>query len=580
MTAGSITDAATGIRARAWKAYALVACLAFLSGVFGIASVQVMDADEARFAQASRQMIESNDYVNIRLQDRERNRKPAGIHWLQTISVRAFEPISHSVNQIWAFRAPSVFGLVLAALATLWAGRALLSDRVALMGAGLLSVGLLVGFEGMSARTDAVLLGVTTLAMAALARLRSKADAPLGVRRRVALIFWAAIGCGLLIKGPVTPLIAGASLFALALWERRVDWMKSLAWWPGPILALLIATPWAIAIGISTDGRFYTQLLANEVGPKVAGADHRHTGIFGYYLLLLPLLVFPATYALPAGIRALFEREEQDDAPSVAIRFLAAWAGSTVLIFEVFPAKLVHYVMPAFPAIALLCGAGIWLAVRNQWRRIHLAGVLLFALVAALLITALALGLREISSLEIKTIVPLAAVASVLAVAAVALYLAPRARDRAAIMIASGLLLSFSVREIIIPHASGIRVSERVAEALFEAFPDARSDTKPIWIVGYDEPSIVFLTHTSVHLVGADALDAVRAGDIVIVEARMREPVRAALAARDLQFSSAGAPIEGMSMSDSEFVELVVGGVEPSAHEAVSTALRHPPAQH
>lgn len=578
MTASTMANASAA--ARAWKAYALVACLAFLSGVFGIARVQVMDADEARFAQASRQMIESNDYVNIRLQDRERNRKPAGIHWLQTLSVRAFEPLTHSINQIWTYRAPSVLGLVLAALATLWAGRALLNERVALIGAALFSVGLLVGFEGMSARTDAVLLGFTTLALAALARLRAKEDAPLSARRPIALIFWAAIGCGLLVKGPVTPLIAGVLLLVLALWERRSAWMKPLAWWPGPILALLIAMPWAIAIAISTEGRFYTQLLANEVGPKVAGADHRHTGIFGYYLLLLPILMFPATYALPAGVRALLAREDQEGAPPAAIRFLTAWAGLTLLIFELFPAKLVHYVMPALPAVALLSGAGIWLAVQENWRRVHVGGVALFAGVGALLIIALTLGLREVSSLNVTTLIPLAGMAAALGVAAIALYLAPRARDRAAIIIAIGLLFSFSVREIIVANASGIRVSERVAETLFRVFPDARSGARPVWIVGYDEPSVVFLTHTSVHLAAPDALSAVRAGDIIIVESRQREPVRGALAAQGLRFSPAATPIIGTSMSDSEFVELTLGEAEFEPRATVSAALPRPSTQH
>src|SRR5688500_14970706 len=83
----NFTQAKTLVRVtRGWRAWALIALVAFLSSAAGIARMPVMDADEARFAQASRQMVESNDYLHIRLQEAERNRKPAGIYWLQSAS--------------------------------------------------------------------------------------------------------------------------------------------------------------------------------------------------------------------------------------------------------------------------------------------------------------------------------------------------------------------------------------------------------------------------------------------------------------------------------------------------------------
>jgi 4-amino-4-deoxy-L-arabinose transferase-like glycosyltransferase len=230
--------------ARGWRGYVLIALIALVSGLFGAARLPVMDRDEARFAQATRQMLETGDFIRIRNQEDERNKKPIGIHWLQAASVQAFEPLTGRLNAIWPYRLPSALGAMLAALACLWGGRALLKPREAFLGAALFSAGALLGFEGMTAKTDALLVGFTTLAMAALARLYAGSSRP----RLLSLLFWFALGCGVLIKGPVTPMVAGLTLIALAAWERRWDWMKPLAWWPGPLLAVAIVLPWMLAI--------------------------------------------------------------------------------------------------------------------------------------------------------------------------------------------------------------------------------------------------------------------------------------------------------------------------------------------
>jgi 4-amino-4-deoxy-L-arabinose transferase-like glycosyltransferase len=256
--------------ARGWRSYFLVAMIALASALFGAGRMQVMDTDEARFAQASRQMVETGDYISIHVQDEERNRKPIGVHWLQAASVNAFSLFSDRTNEIFAYRLPSALGLALAAVATLWAGAALVGQRQALLGAALLAASMLAGLEGMTAKADAVLLGLTTLAMAALARLRFQAGEP----RLLALIFWLAIGSGVLVKGPVAPLVAALTLASLAVWERRWAWMKPLVWWPGPLLALAIVAPWSIAISRETEGRFFQDMIFDDLLPKLVSGEH------------------------------------------------------------------------------------------------------------------------------------------------------------------------------------------------------------------------------------------------------------------------------------------------------------------
>ncbi len=96
--------------------------LLWLPGFF---TIPQGDRDESRFAQATRQMVETGDYVRIRLGDVERNKKPAGIHWAQAAVVHGLEAVGVPARgSIWAYRIPSMLGGIIAVLATFFLGRA------------------------------------------------------------------------------------------------------------------------------------------------------------------------------------------------------------------------------------------------------------------------------------------------------------------------------------------------------------------------------------------------------------------------------------------------------------------------
>lgn len=552
--------------ARGWRGYVLIGLIALLSGVFGVARVPPMDIDESRFAQATRQMVETGDYVRIRLQDAERNRKPIGIHWLQAASVNLFDPFTERLNTLWPYRAPSVLGLMLAALATFWGGTPLLGARTALMGAALFAVGLLAGIEGMTAKTDAALVGFTTLAMAALARLRADGSAP----RRHALLFWGALAAGVLIKGPVTPMVAGLTLGALWVWERKAAWMKPLLWWPGPVLAAAMAAPWLIAIGVVTQGRFYTELLATELGPKIVGSDHAHGGVPGYYLIFLPLLVFPATYALPAAARVSWRalRAPRADPDHGGVRFLIAWAATTFLMFELLPAKLMHYTLPAYPAIALVCACGMMTMRGRRWRTSHPIGAVMFAVIGAVMVALMAYvatfipgggdaGLRRAIATGLIG-------AAIIIAAVVALSVWRRPTARAAVLVASALALTFGLREQLLPQARNLFVSAETVSALTRTRLLPRAD-RAFWVVGYSQPSLVFLTRTSIRLAGVEEAAAnARSGDTMIIEGRVLQQASAELIAHDLVFVPAEPPTRGVALGRGEWMTLYVGRVEPA----------------
>ena len=126
----TIIDFAVGSHMRAVALLLLVALLSFLPGFF---SIPPIDRDEARFAQATKQMVESGDYIDIRFQDEVRYKKPVGIYWLQGGVVKAARALGfeRALTTIWLYRVPSLVGAIGAVLLTYWAALAFVSRRAA-----------------------------------------------------------------------------------------------------------------------------------------------------------------------------------------------------------------------------------------------------------------------------------------------------------------------------------------------------------------------------------------------------------------------------------------------------------------
>ena len=165
----TMVDFAVGSHARAVAVLLAVALLGFLPGFFSIAPI---DRDEARFAQATKQMVESGDYVDIRFQDEVRYKKPVGIYWLQAGVVKTASALGfpHALTTIWLYRIPSLIGAIAAVLLTYWAALAFVSRRAAFLAAAMMATSVLLGVEARLAKTDAMLLMTVVAALGAMAR--------------------------------------------------------------------------------------------------------------------------------------------------------------------------------------------------------------------------------------------------------------------------------------------------------------------------------------------------------------------------------------------------------------------------
>lgn len=504
--------------AQGLRAYVIIGLIAAAAALAGVFTMPPLDRDESRYAQATAQMLETGDLINISFQDEARNKKPAGIYWMQAAVVGALS--DSEARQIWAYRLPSVLGAILAALACFWGGSRLIGREAAFAGAALFAATALLGIEGGIAKTDAMLAGATTLAMAALANLRHGDGG-----RKTVMLFWFAIGLGLLIKGPVTPMVAGLTLVALGIWERRLNWMNPLLFIPGPLLAIAMFVPWFLAIQHATGGDFLRESLGQDMLGKVSEGQERHGGLPGYYIAFIPLLLFPATLFLVPGIARIWDtlRLKVDDHATEAARFLVAWVVPTWIVFELTSTKLPHYVLPVYPALALIAGRGLMeLADSRPWQRWTSTGLFgLGAFLSVILLPGIALLYANGASWDAvrlsmtgfeggfviepdqTAILIILTGAALFALVAGANLTGTRKSILVALSlaVAAGLGWHVMARSMALPNAYAVRLAEQVRAA--REYSDIITGIPASEIVtasSYTEPSLVFSLGTDTQL--------------------------------------------------------------------------------
>ncbi|MEI9994563.1 MAG: glycosyltransferase family 39 protein [Rhizomicrobium sp.] len=539
--AGPVVPAGPAGHALSWAArhwWATLALLCIVLWTPGILSLPPIDRDESRFAESSRQMLESGNFVDIRFGHVPRYKKPAGIYWLQsaTTAIAGLGDRSH----IWTYRLASLLGGILAVLLCFWCARAFASAEVAWGAAALLATSLLLTAESTMATTDACQLAAVMGAMGVLLRvyLAARDTTRAAVPTRTVLLGWAAFAAGVLIKGPVVPGVCAVTILALLAWERGDwRWLKTTRPLYGVPLALLIVLPWAVAILVASHGEFYEQSLGQDFAAKIAGGQESHGAPPGYYLLLVTLTFWPAILFVVPGLGAALRRLADP-----ATRFLLAWAGASWLMFEAVPTKLPNYVLPAYPPLAML--AALWLfwprdASERRWQPVlfYLAAVQ-FAVGAAALAAAPILATRSYGSGTTWWLVGLAALGAALGAIALIAHLR-RARLFAFTAAALSALVFYpTLTAGAAPRLDAIWISPRAA-ALIAKYQ--RPGDPPPALAGYTEPSMMFLLGSETRL--TDGRSAAEIGGYQGGLALIEDHERAAFLAHIAELETDAAPL-------------------------------------
>jgi 4-amino-4-deoxy-L-arabinose transferase-like glycosyltransferase len=498
------------------RPYAILALLGLLLWLPGILSLPPLDRDESRFAQSSRQMLESGNLVDIRFGHVPRYKKPIGIYWLQSASTAVLGMGSDS--RIWTYRVPSLLGGIAAAWLTVWCALALAGAEVALV-AGLLMMGsVLLTAEATIATTDAVLLACVLGVQGVLLRVYRAAREPEAPQPSSWLVWlgWVACAAGILVKFPVVPGVAAVTVIGLVAWDRDWRWLARLKPARGFLLTLLLVMPWLVAITIQSRGAFLEQSLGNDFAAKIAGGQESHGMWPGYYLLLSAATFWPAILFIAPGIVMGIARRSEP-----AIRFLLVWAGAWWALVEAVPTKLPHYVLSAYPALAILGALFVLMppeGVRAIWFILaRWVAAIQFAVGACLLAAGPVLLPRWFGTGDVWWLMALAGVGICLALAALVFSLR-RVQGWAAMLSSLAMLVLVpTLTAATAPRLSQIWVSRNL-KPMVDA--NTQPGDPPPALAGYEEPSLVFALGTDVVLTdGAGAADAgAKAGGLALVE--------------------------------------------------------------
>lgn len=559
----------------------------------GLFSIPVIDRDEARFAQASRQMAESvmlpeaardpglhgGGLVVPMVGGKPRLNKPPLVYYAQVASVWVFTGGDPLRDAIWMYRVPGVACATLSVLLTWRLGLRMFDPRAALLGAAVLAICPLMVVDAHMARADQLLL-VTVVACQSMlwdAVERIRREGRIGVATAAAL--WAGVGVGVMAKGPITPMVVGLTAVALAFSEGRWSLLWKLRPLTGIVVVALLVGPWVYAIGERIGWDVYLSEVWAETLGRAGEAREGHFGPPGYHTVLSAALLWPGSLLTLAGVVRAWKRgglwrrkARRGFGGRKPERFLLAWLVPAWIVFELILTKLPHYTMPMYPALALISARAVLGAerlpgLRTMGGRLGLRVWTVIGLVLAL--SAAVVVARDAGGMGLMRVL----VYVPCAMAAALMFTAARLgmmRNGHVAALGAGMrvmvVLAVVLMEIALPRARTIWSSERIMEEVRGIDPRAGTawtagtgetgGARPLASAGYHEDSLVFLTRGRLARIGADDVEAWLGANPTGLVVVPRERVGALRGVKALTEGWAGRP--GYNYSNGRTVDVVI----------------------
>lgn len=318
----------------------LLAVFALLLLFAGTPDIPLLDRDEPRFSQATREMIQRGEWVVPYFNDEYRFDKPVLTYWLMRVPYLLFG------TSEWTARLHTVLsGVALILVVNAWGRRQFGARAGFLAGLGLLTC-LQVMIHGRIAVADMPLILCITVSHWAIWRMLHD---PESSQRANFWWLYGSMGIGFLAKGPLSVAVPALTLilYRFLLYRRPLDWkvFKPLT---GFLVFLAIIAPWGLLALAKTKGLFWNEGMQYHVIDRGIEVFNERRYVFGFYFLTMWLSLFPWSPWLLAWIRDNFRQITAEKA------FFLAWFIGPFVIFTFYATQLPHYVLPGFPAFFLL----------------------------------------------------------------------------------------------------------------------------------------------------------------------------------------------------------------------------------
>ncbi|MEF9482350.1 glycosyltransferase family 39 protein [Ralstonia sp. 1B3] len=319
--------------------------------------------DEGRYAEIPREMVASGDWVTPRLNDLKYFEKPPLQYWTTAATFEAF-----GVNAWGARLWPVLFGLG-GILMTAWTLAVYRGGRTAATGAAILASSLLYLLFGQVITLDMGVGFFLTVGACGFA-LAQRSGASRGGRLGWMLVVWLALAGATLTKGLIGLVVPGLIGVAYLLMTRDWALIRRMHWLPGLALYLIATAPWFVIVQ-QRNPEFFNFFFIHEHFQRFLTNEHHRSGKWWYFIAvgaagLLPWtpLLFAAIGRRLGRVADLFVGTRQFD----LMRWSIAWAGMIFLFFSASSSKLPGYIVPAFPALAIVLALALEKCRRAPWR--------------------------------------------------------------------------------------------------------------------------------------------------------------------------------------------------------------------
>lgn len=332
--------------ARRYSKYALILAIIMIY-ILPLGSYPLLEPDEGRYSEIPREMIESDNYVTPSLNYVKYFEKPAMLYWMNAASFKLLGETEFAARLATALCA-LLCAFVAARLGTFMFGR-----RAGFLAGIVAALSLLHFAIGTINITDMPLSFFLTLSMAAFY------VAHIGGNRKWYLLFYASMAFGLLTKGLIAIVLPGGIIFWYIIFTRKWRLFLETLYIPGILLFFAIAVPWFYLVCKANPDFFYLFFI-QEHFLRYATKMHSRYEPFWFFLPVIPAGLLPWTGFLPALFsKKSVVRSPENAAAKDANIFLLTWFAVILLFFSTSSSKLIPYVAPCMPPLAILIGADI-----------------------------------------------------------------------------------------------------------------------------------------------------------------------------------------------------------------------------
>jgi 4-amino-4-deoxy-L-arabinose transferase-like glycosyltransferase len=323
-----------------------------------LGAIGFVGPDEPRYAEVAREMAQGGDWVTPRLYGEPWFEKPILYYWAAAAGFK------FSLGDEVAARLPSALAALLALLSVFWAAWRFYGNETAWTTALIFPTCIGTLAFAHAATPDMIFTASLACAMASAGEVLRRAGSLRGRcpsahaagDHAPLLLFGAWLGCGTLAKGPAALVLAGG---AIALWALATQRWRAAFRLAHPLVMgtfSLIALPWFVLCALRNPGFLRTFLFLHNF-ERYLTPVFKHVQPFWFFGLVLLLGLLPWTVLLGGTVRRVAQRGRiWRESPGM---FFACWAVFPVIFFSFSRSKLPGYVLPAFPALALLMARGI-----------------------------------------------------------------------------------------------------------------------------------------------------------------------------------------------------------------------------